>query len=484
MFFDSNVATGQLRLRDDGPQWGYRVSLDGDGLDQRQLFYLLPEYTDSGKLAEKFSIDLRTALSQRVPWADYVHVSVNGVSQGLFLDMRKIRIQTFAEFGWELDSHFFQCGDNNCEMKIAAPGPYQTDFESGDDQNASKQPAMAALLQFINRTDDDDFESQLPEKIDLDAYLGYLASNALMSETVVEDTKGWWIRRPSNNIWEFVPWELDHTHLLWNRTADLSAAPKVDEDLRTFTVFDPAIQKTYNSRVKTLPDYQPTWSVLNTRIWRRPALREAILEKIEAAMNDGPFAETAADAHLDALSTLVASTLEADPYLDSAHAAVAMEFYKSYVTGRAASLRTQIDQLRASTPSLVINEIGVGDASNPGYVELYNPGSTAYSLGGLTITDDLRLVTKQTLSQELSVPAGGFLALIADGNVDLGPDHLAFTISSTGGEVGLFDGVHVYGPIDLMYFGSHAAGTAYGRIPDGSDAYRPLRQTPGSKNHK
>jgi hypothetical protein len=72
--------------------------------------------------------------------------------------------------------------------------------------------------------------------------------------------------------------------------------------------------------------------------------------------------------------------------------------------------------------------------------------------------------------------------LIADGHAELGSNHLPFVLSEAGGELGLFDGARVYGPIDLMYYGPHAAGTAYGRYPDGSDAYRSLAQTPLAAN--
>jgi spore coat protein H len=52
-----------------------------------------------------------------------------------------------------------------------------------------------------------------------------------------------------------------------------------------------------------------------------------------------------------------------------------------------------------------------------------------------------------------------------------GPTHLPFTLSRSGGEVGLFDGTRVYGPQDALYYGPLPSGTVYSRKGTWSDDF-------------
>jgi spore coat protein H len=64
--------------------------------------------------------------------------------------------------------------------------------------------------------------------------------------------------------------------------------------------------------------------------------------------------------------------------------------------------------------------------------------------------------------------------------------HLPFTLSRSGGEVGLFDGrrlsdsgrLLLYNPVDAIYFGPLPYGTVYGRKTPQSEDFerRPLAQ--------
>ncbi|MFN7133365.1 MAG: lamin tail domain-containing protein, partial [Myxococcales bacterium] len=123
--------------------------------------------------------------------------------------------------------------------------------------------------------------------------------------------------------------------------------------------------------------------------------------------------------------------------------------------------------------ALVINEVAFDAPGRPGYVELYNRGATPISLAGYSLTNDLRLPKLHTLPA-LVVPAGGHLQIPTS--------TLPFGLGTAGGELGIFDGTRVYDPFDAVYFGPHAAGTAYGRYPDGSEDFRAMTPTPGTAN--
>jgi hypothetical protein len=74
------------------------------------------------------------------------------------------------------------------------------------------------------------------------------------------------------------------------------------------------------------------------------------------------------------------------------------------------------------------------DGTAPDWIELHNPGSAAINLGGWEITDDPTVPDKTILPSNLSVPAGGYLVLFADGDLIDGPAHVGFSLKAAGGE--------------------------------------------------
>ncbi len=479
--WDGASAAGTVRYRGAStrtlPQHGYKVDLGIGRLDHRNKFELIAEYLDSGKLSEKFAADLLVALGLPVPDTQYVQLSVNGKPNGLYLDMMHVGRDYLSSAAMEMDASIYRCGGRNCEMKIAPAGSYQQDWSvNGALSNASFSD-MLALEQLINRSDDADFERGIGQAIDLDAYLGNLAADALISNNLIEDARAFWIHELHRDRWSYVPWDLNNALLLFYRSWSVTDPPIVERDLMAFSVWDPYVQKIWLTR-NSDPSYQPTFSVLNTRIWSRPALRTRVLDKIDAALA-GPFSQAKALKHSQELWDLVGPLLAQDPYVDAPHAKASLAFLQAYIRGRRAFLAARVPALRRrGSGPLAINEIGVGAS---GYVELYNRGSAPLPLDGLAITDDLRKPKRQILSGGLTIPPQGFLVLEADGNTAAGPTHLAFTLDSAGGELAVFNGTDVYGPLDAVYFGHRSS--AYGRFPDGSSTFKSMSPSPGASNH-
>ena len=75
-----------------------------------------------------------------------------------------------------------------------------------------------------------------------------------------------------------------------------------------------------------------------------------------------------------------------------------------------------INEFMPSNQSTITDEAG----AYPDWIELYNPGSRDVDLGGWFMSDDLENPDKSVLSDELSIPAGGFLLLWADSDEDDG----------------------------------------------------------------
>jgi hypothetical protein len=145
--------------------------------------------------------------------------------------------------------------------------------------------------------------------------------------------------------------------------------------------------------------------------------------------------------------------------------------------GGTVTVSLHINELMASNGSLTLDPDD--DEATPDWIELYNAGSVDVSLEGLTITDDLEVPDLHTLG-DVTVPAGGFVVLLADGAPDRGPTHLGFQLSSEGEAVGLYgpDGA----PLDRVTFADLGASQVAGRLPDGGTLSMLSGPTPGETN--
>jgi hypothetical protein len=117
------------------------------------------------------------------------------------------------------------------------------------------------------------------------------------------------------------------------------------------------------------------------------------------------------------------------------------------------------------------------DSATPDWVELHNPSEFDVDLSGWTVTDDLDDIEKHTL-EDLSLPAGGFLVLVADDTT--GGVHLPFKLSAELDAFGLFDPDGV--PADRVEFASLDDNQVAGRFPDDGPLALLSEATPGATN--
>ena len=138
-------------------------------------------------------------------------------------------------------------------------------------------------------------------------------------------------------------------------------------------------------------------------------------------------------------------------------------------------------------PPLYINELMAlnthtledGDGDHDDWIELYNAGPVDVDLGGMYLSNNVGLTAQFTIPTGISIPAGGYLILWADGDGENG--HLNFKLSGAGEYVGLFDSQSgYYAPIDAVYFDPQTPDVSWGRFPDGDDAWYAMdTPTPG-----
>jgi len=118
------------------------------------------------------------------------------------------------------------------------------------------------------------------------------------------------------------------------------------------------------------------------------------------------------------------------------------------------------------------------------WIELHNLSESQIDLSGMYLSDRKKHPKKWTIPENTTIPAGGYLILWADEDVEDEPGlHINFKLSNGGEFIILSDrderGNRV---LDSIEFGKQRKDTPIGRFPDGSGDFRPMRMTPGEKN--
>ena len=118
----------------------------------------------------------------------------------------------------------------------------------------------------------------------------------------------------------------------------------------------------------------------------------------------------------------------------------------------------------------------------PDWIEIYNAGETAVDLNGFYLSDDLASPTKSPITQTLTIPAGGYLLIYADGDPFQGAAHADFKLGAGGESVLLVysDGTTV---LDSRTFGAQTTDVSEGRCPNVTGNWQTMSApTPGAAN--
>jgi uncharacterized protein (TIGR03437 family) len=158
----------------------------------------------------------------------------------------------------------------------------------------------------------------------------------------------------------------------------------------------------------------------------------------------------------------------------------------------AANITTSTTAPTQGTGLLLINEIMAdNDGSYPDpdeagayedWFEVYNPGTTTVEMSGMYLTDNANNPTKWKVPAGVTIPAGGHLVFIADGETAQGSRHTSWSLSADGEVVALYgtDGTTL---IDSYTFSTQQTDVALGRTTDGAASWSIFKPaTPGAAN--
>ena len=134
--------------------------------DGRRKLNLVSEYRDSTMMVEKLGYDLLAAMGVPAPEAKYVRLVINGVYQGVYLDLERVDKNFLDNHGFaDDDGTIYRCGRKNCEMKTWL-APYNKDWEKKSNE-LQDDVALHTFIDRINHTPEPLFESMLEKNLGL-----------------------------------------------------------------------------------------------------------------------------------------------------------------------------------------------------------------------------------------------------------------------------------------------------------------------------
>jgi len=155
----------------------------------------------------------------------------------------------------------------------------------------------------------------------------------------------------------------------------------------------------------------------------------------------------------------------------------------SLLISSGANASVVINELTASNDNCIQDPQGQYED----WIEIHNYGADDIDIGGMYLTDDLSVKNKWRIPDNnpalTTIPAGGYLLIWADNDIDDDGLHANFKLDADGEEVALVDSDGAT-PIDSVAFDGQTTDISYGRFPDAADNWSFLAvPSPGTENN-
>ncbi len=217
--FTMTAAGGPSNISADEPQglpWLVRLDkyVDGQHFDGLSEFVIRSNNSETA-LNEALALDLLAAAGLASQAAAYLRFSVDDSDPVLRIAIENPDDSWLAEHFTDPGTLFKSEADGNWSYKDDDLDAYKQSFDleaGGSDDDATDYAPLISFLDFVNNSDDATFASELPRRLDVDAFAVYLAMMDLIQNT--DDISG-----PGNNSYLFyddttgimtvVPWDMN-----------------------------------------------------------------------------------------------------------------------------------------------------------------------------------------------------------------------------------------------------------------------------------
>ncbi len=473
-------------------------------------FNLNGEHNDPGIMRTRISLGLFKEFGVPSSRSSHCKLFINDEFRGVYIHVEEVdNTFTKSRFG-NSGGNLFKClwVGEPADLTWRADGRYDLvgggrTYELLNNESNPDFSDLAHFIDVLNNTPDESFPQAIEQVFNVDSFLKWMAvsvQNGSWDDYLYNANNYFLYHNQETGRFEFIPYDYDNTFgISWE-----------DRDWTSRDVYHfhkNGSPRPLAERILAHEAYKDRYSWhLDTFVTNHYSI-----EKIKPVM--------------DRLRLLIRQAAADDTYRSCDYGWTIQDFDRSFTEAlgghvrwgfepfiqlRAASTISQIQTYATPTPTptpsptptstpscsvpvtIVINEMCASNSSlitdNHGeyedWIELYNYGTETVDLGGLNITDNTSDPTKHRLDESLSIPAGGYLILWADGETAQGAAHLSFKLDKDGEDLVLNHRLDCgLEQIDFVRFGLLETDKSYGRLPDAEDNWIVFdKPTPGGPN--
>ena len=451
----------------------WRVEIAGNLFEGRRVLKLRGLYTDPSLVRERAGFGLAERAGMLHFRTEPVLLFVNGLFQGLYLDVEHADERFVARAGLPEGTTVIKANGN---LGLLPPDAYREAYD--EEAGSGGLEDLIGLIEFANGSSDADFLRFLPSYVDLYDYLRYYAF-LVFTDNRDFATQNYYLVKEPGERWRPVPWDLDLSMgkegifggFTYRKDGPVRPGTRESPDFIGYNVL--------LDRILSFPQY----GLMYARILER-LLMDFPPEAL-SSMVDSLFSETAvaagADLHKRGAESLAFASSDAravSGWIPERHRYLA-EAAQGWIEA-AGERGLRINEFMASNTRTAADPFGDFDD----WIELYNAGLDTVALGGLYLSDDLRR-PKMWRLPDVALAPGGFFLVWADGEIHEGPDHASFALDKDGEALALWDRRDDgNGLLDWALFGSQTPDVSMGRPPGEEVSWSLLEiPTPGAPNN-
>ena len=457
----------------------FKIRLKNDVLYQgRNGFKLNSEVVDDTMISEKLAYDMFNETDAIAPDASYIHLSWAGRYMGVYTEIQEVDRLFFVDNGISDEGNLYRMGTGMLNV-LSDNAQYEETYEKKtNESDPAGYSDIIKLTEDLAGTAEQLFAGWFDLQFASDEYIDFLAVNALIANYDMIDGNQYMYHDTALDEWHHIPWDYN------NGTFAAAGLP-----LTTMTVYGAGMEN-------------PWWFNSITRVITNRDLRTRLIARMEELISGALSSEKIVELCKAAVES-AAVDVALDPWMvawkrDQSFVNDVVPAMEDFASQRTAFLSGEIAAMQSIHGPLVINEFQLNNTgqitdeygeADP-WIELYNRGNETVELAGICLTADLRdFEGVHCFGDVMVIGPGQVLVLFADGEPDQGDLHLGFTLSSQGGEIGLYfqgegegegeeEGSTVY---DLVFYAVQNSGESYGRTSNGAEQWESMTvPTPGS----
>jgi spore coat protein H len=178
--------------------------------------HLNAEYNDPSLIRNKLSLDFFESIGTLSPRSEHVSLTINGVYQGVYLQLESVDDQFLKKRGLPKTSSIFYAENDDANFSLVSPidKELKQSFSSGYYEKYGNDEDIQTLEDFIykvNTISRSDFEREIVKLVDIDKYLRWL-----VGVVCTQNFDGFihnyaLLRNGDTGLFEIIPWDYDAT---------------------------------------------------------------------------------------------------------------------------------------------------------------------------------------------------------------------------------------------------------------------------------